>query len=119
MDEPIMRTDDDTMGGRIQRMRGKLGLSTAELASRVGVKAETMRGWERDRAEPKPSKLVRLAEALGVGPAWLMAGYGEARQEVDPDAATVALKLEELYRRRDAIEAEIAQLEALVDATTG
>jgi len=109
----ITRTDDDTIGGRIQRVRGSLGLSTGDLAARIGVKPETMRGWERDRAEPRANKLIRLADVLGVSPAWLMGGYGRTLDGVELDRAAIAVKLEALRARRDSIDREIQELEML------
>ncbi|MCB8840453.1 helix-turn-helix domain-containing protein [Aurantimonas sp. VKM B-3413] len=117
MDQPIMRTDDDTMGGRIERMRARFGLSTEALAARIGVDAETMRDWERDRAAPGPERLVALAGAFGVNPAWLMEGLGEPDEEVGLDHAAASLRLEELRRQRAAIDQQIQRLEALLAQT--
>ena len=73
-----MPLDDDTLGGRICAARETLGLSTAQLARRLGVKTATMSGWELDRAEPRSNKLVMLAGVLNVSPSWLLTGVGES-----------------------------------------
>ncbi|MQV96182.1 helix-turn-helix domain-containing protein [Sinorhizobium medicae] len=70
--------DGDTLGGRIWRARDATGLSTKELASKLGVRNDTIASWERDRAEPRANRLFMLAGVLGVSPAWLMAGIGRA-----------------------------------------
>ncbi|OCP01145.1 MULTISPECIES: helix-turn-helix domain-containing protein [unclassified Ensifer] len=74
-------SDGDTLGGRIWRARDAANLSAKDLADQLGVRAETVSSWERDRAEPRTSRLFMLAGVLGVTPAWLIAGLGRA-----PDA---------------------------------
>ena len=112
MENITARRDNDTLGGRIQRSRETLGMATPDLAARLGVKPETMRGWERDRAEPRANKLIMLAGILGVSPAWLIGGYGAAPEdELPPRGPTDAERLAALRSRRDGIDREIARLE--------
>ena len=50
------------------------------LASHLaGVKASTLRDWERDRSEPRVNKLVALAGIFGVSPTHLLAEEGNSR----------------------------------------
>ncbi|MGK9203880.1 MULTISPECIES: helix-turn-helix domain-containing protein [Sinorhizobium] len=79
--------DGDTLGGRIWRARDATGLSTKELASKLGVRSDTISSWERDRAEPRANRLFMLAGVLGVTPAWLMAGIGRAPDDNAADAS--------------------------------
>ena len=72
---------DDTLGGRIVSAREAAGLSTAQLARRLGVKSATLQNWETDRSEPRSNKLFMLAGLLNVSPTWLMNGLGEAPSE--------------------------------------
>jgi len=74
----VFGIDNDTLGGRICSARETLGLSTAQLARRLGVKTTTMAGWELDRSEPRSNKLVMLAGILNVSPSWLLTGVGES-----------------------------------------
>jgi transcriptional regulator with XRE-family HTH domain len=55
-----------SFGGHLRTLRGKAGLSRAELARRAGVPVSTLRNWENDRGFPSMPALLRLAEALGV-----------------------------------------------------
>ncbi|MEF2550223.1 helix-turn-helix domain-containing protein [Aurantimonas sp. A2-1-M11] len=114
----LMQMDADTIGGRIQRGRESLGITTAELAARLGVKIETMRGWERDRAEPRANRLIMLAGLLGVSPAWLIGGYGEVPDAVDLDETGMAARLDNLRARRDVLDREITRLEAAMSGTS-
>ncbi|KQS88265.1 MULTISPECIES: helix-turn-helix domain-containing protein [unclassified Rhizobium] len=73
--------DNDTLGGRIWRARDALGLTAQDLADRLGVRTDTVSAWERDRSEPRTNRLFMLAGVLGVTPAWLIAGIGEAPKD--------------------------------------
>ncbi|WP_275790862.1 helix-turn-helix domain-containing protein [Pararhizobium gei] len=80
--------DNDTLGGRIWRARDASNLSSKDLADRLGVRPDTIAAWERDRSEPRTSRLIMLAGILGVSPAWLIAGVGEApKDDLSNDAA--------------------------------
>ncbi|OBZ96383.1 transcriptional regulator [Pararhizobium polonicum] len=74
-------SDNDTLGGRIWRARDAVNLSAKELADRLGVRIDTISAWERDRSEPRTNRLFMLAGVLGVSPAWLIAGIGEAPKD--------------------------------------
>ena len=59
--------DGDTLGGRIWRARDATGLSTKELASKLGVRSDTISSWERDRAEPEhEGERARPVQAAGL-----------------------------------------------------
>ena len=67
---------ESTLGERIHNARREAGL-TLNLASHLaGVKASTLRDWERDRSEPRVNKLVALAGIFGVSPTHLLAEEG-------------------------------------------
>ena len=69
---------ETTLGERIHNARQEAGL-TVNLASHLaGVKASTLRVWERDRSEPRVNKLVALAGIFGVSPTHLLAEEGNS-----------------------------------------
>ena len=69
---------ETTLGERIHNARQEAGL-TLNLASHLaGVKASTLRDWERDRSEPRVNKLVALAGIFGVSPTHLLAEEGNS-----------------------------------------
>ena len=74
-------SDNDTLGGRIWRARDAMNLSVKDLADRLGVRGDTISAWERDRSEPRTNRLFMLAGVLGVTPAWLIAGIGDAPKD--------------------------------------
>lgn len=80
--------DGDTLGGRITRARDLAALTLQETASRIGVTDETLAEWESDRSEPRANKIMTLAGILGVSPAWLISGAGDAPQ---PPGITIAV----------------------------
>jgi HTH-type transcriptional regulator, cell division transcriptional repressor len=69
--------DMATFGDRVAGAREALGLSQRDLAHRLGVRAETLRGWEEDRIEPRSNRLQILAGVLNVSIRWLLTGEGE------------------------------------------
>jgi ribosome-binding protein aMBF1 (putative translation factor) len=78
--------DRDTVGGRISRAREAIGLSTKDLAWRLGVKNASVKGWESDRAQPSSHRLTNLAGLLKVSLSWILHGVGIGPSE-DDDAS--------------------------------
>lgn len=81
-----------TFGDRIAGAREVLGLSQRDLAHRLGIRTETLRGWEEDRIEPRANRLQMLAGVLNVSIRWLLTGEGEG--VAPPDVGNTAA-----YRR--------------------
>ncbi len=67
---------------RLRQLRLAKGLSLEELAACMGgmITKQSLSKYELGKAQPSPSVLVRLAEALGVRAAYL-AGEPELRVE--------------------------------------
>lgn len=111
--------DNDTLGGRIWRARDALNMTARDLADRLGVHVDTVSAWERDRSEPRTSRLFMLAGVLGVTPAWLIAGLGEAPKDEISNSVSGQLlsRLQDVRALHEqtgkaiaALEAEIARL---------
>lgn len=75
-----------TFGDRLARARESVGLSQGDLAHRMGIRLQTVRNWEEDRAEPRANRLQMLAGMLNVSMVWLMSGEGEAPAGERPGA---------------------------------
>ncbi len=109
-------TADDTLGGRIVHAREAAGLTTKELAARLGVAAKTVGNWESDRAEPRSNKLNTLAGLLGVSPTWLLAGQGAApletttadASEVQDEIVRIKAEASRLVNRIESLGAQLA-----------
>ncbi len=111
---PVIRQGDgDTLGGRIWRARDAMNLSSRELADQLGVRIETISAWERDRSEPRTSRLFMLAGLLRVTPAWLIAGIGTAPADGLSQSPYQQLKeqLQHVKRLHEATGKAIAALE--------
>lgn len=110
--------DDDTLGGRICQAREAMGLSTAQMARRLGVKTTTMAGWELDRSEPRSNKLVMLAGMLNVSPSWLLTGRGESPSgELNPtEMTTLKTNLMQLRDQAVSISEQIDRIVERLDS---
>lgn len=73
-----------SMGIRIRQVLEQRGISQAELARLVGVKQQTI-SYLCDPERPGQTSryAVRIAEALGLNPAWLQTGEGEKKGQLD------------------------------------
>ncbi|WP_342373976.1 helix-turn-helix domain-containing protein [Myxococcus stipitatus] len=61
-----------TIGSRARAARGKLGLTRAQVAERVGLDEPVYGRLERGKVLPRAVVLYRLSEALGISPQDLM-----------------------------------------------
>lgn len=106
--------DLDTMGGRLSRARDALGLSTAQLARRLGVQTATISAWETDRSQPRANRLSMLAGVLNVSPSWLLYGVGTSpAEDARPEAVrSLEAQLERLKRLHEETSEVIGQIEA-------
>lgn len=104
--------DTDTLGGRLSRARDATGLTSAQLARRLGVQSSTIQAWESDRAQPRASRISMLAGVLNVSVSWLLHGVGPAPADDDAGTAeSVALQLGRLKRLQRETTRIIAQIE--------
>lgn len=108
----------ETIGRRIAEQRNALGLSQEVLAERIGVRAQTVSRWERGKNLGRITNLDRVAEALEITVADLMAeldadptaGPLDELNDTKPDYIT------ELREQLARIEADVAALVAESDA---
>lgn len=96
MSDEIYAEHVATVGDRLTAAREAAGLSVAGLADELGVRPETLDGWEVDQAEPGAPLLGQIAARLGVDPEWLLTGTG-AGPHGGPGNAALA-ELHELRR---------------------
>lgn len=66
-----------TFGDRLTLARERQGVSSAQLARRLGLKVTTIHNWESDRSAPRANKVQMLAGFLNVSIIWLLTGEGE------------------------------------------
>ncbi len=55
-----------TLGDRIRQARDRAGLSQIELARRIGLSKNAMNSIETRDADPRASRIVAMAQVLGV-----------------------------------------------------
>ena len=66
----------NSVGGRIEQVRGKLGIG--EFAEVLGVNRKTVSRWEADETLPDGASLLALKDKFGADPGWILTGSGEA-----------------------------------------
>jgi transcriptional regulator with XRE-family HTH domain len=69
----------DTIGERLRWARLRRGLSRDSLARASGVESATIGRLETDLIIPGPSAAHKLAQALHIDAAWLLAGSEDKR----------------------------------------
>lgn len=100
--------DMDTMGGRLSRARDAIGLTTRDLAWRLGVKVATVNAWERDRSQPAMHRLNMLSGLLSVSISWLLHGVGTSPAE--PAERITAEKVTGQLEKLTSLHAETGEL---------
>lgn len=65
------------MHERIKLLRKHLGLTQAEFGARIGVKGNTVTGYENCLRVPSDAVIISICREFGVSPEWLKLGVGE------------------------------------------
>lgn len=71
--------DSKAIGGKIGKLREELGLTTTQLASRVGISQAQISRLENGKQGFRSSTLDRIAKALGVKPMYFFLEEGAGR----------------------------------------
>jgi transcriptional regulator with XRE-family HTH domain len=90
---------------REKSVRDRADVRPVDVARALEVSAAAVSDWEADKKTPREELLTRLADFLGVTPAFLRYGVREAPAAVVPAGAIVHSYTEE-ERQADAIQAE-------------
>ena len=64
--------EQSTFGKRLRAARKTAKVTQKELAEIIGAKHNSVSDWENDKNMPDPDTIVRLCEALGVEPGYLL-----------------------------------------------
>ncbi len=72
-----------TQENRIKSARKRLSMSQAVLARHINVDQSSIAYWESGRTAPKQSRVVELADVLGVTPEWLQFGVSQSSASVE------------------------------------
>ena len=81
----------NTFAERLRAARERCGISIKQLARDAGVSPQAVYNWESG-AIPKPDRLEKIAEQLGVPLQWLMFDEGEIRA-VESESGTILVPL--------------------------
>lgn len=79
-------------GKRLQKAINDLGISQAELARRLGVKAQSVNGWCNSEILPRSEVLRLLPSVTGYPLSWFFMEDNEAPEDHDPMDTRVPIK---------------------------
>ena len=94
------------MQERIKAARKALGLTQTEFGQRIGVKGNTITGYERGLRSPSDAVITSLCREFGLSEKWLREGTGEMLVDMTEDQALgrffgeISFADENSFRRR-------------------
>lgn len=104
----------EIFSARLRERAEQLGISNAEAARRAGLEERRYAHYARGRSQPDLATLVRIADALGTTPNWLLGVEEPANR--DPEKAALVQRFAhaaQLMPVRD-VETCVIQAEAVV-----
>lgn len=88
------------LGEKLRRARQLVGLTQRDLAELLGVSHSAVAKWETDQLEPNTSMLQRIARAMQVDAAMLLAEHYEFSLKInDPRSIRLLRTFEQLPTR--------------------
>ena len=99
---------EETLGQRIKAQRIRIGMTQDDLAEKLLIPKASVSAYENDRIDIKGSRIVELAEALGVSPNYLL-GFNEEENPVLEDIIVALRKIND----QNALDILKIQIEAL------
>ncbi len=85
---------DSTFGKRLRSARVSLKLTQKELASKIGVKHNSISDWENDKNKPDPDTIELLCGVLEISPNYLLGLHFES--SVSPSELEIIKKYRSL-----------------------
>ena len=99
---------EETLGQRIKAQRIRIGMTQDDLAEKLLIPKASVSAYENDRIDIKGSRIVELAEALGVSPNYLL-GFTEEENPVLDDIIEALRKI----KNQNTLDILKIQIEAL------
>jgi transcriptional regulator with XRE-family HTH domain len=104
--------EETLLGERIAKARQAKGLTSKQLAQRLGIKRTTLQNWETERSAPRANHLNQIAGVLDVPLLWLIAGV-ETPPSIEVPDLSETHAIESKLRRAETLVNELSAL--LVD----
>ena len=107
-----------TFGDRLTAAREAAGLTSRDLAQRLGVRLKTVQAWENDMMEPRANRVQMLAGMLNVSLIWLLTGEGagvvppDERREIPKEAVELLAEMREVRAGFGSLSERLGRLEA-------
>ena len=78
------------MNNRIKHVRKSINLTQSAFGERLGVKGNTVTGWESGIREPSSAVIASICREFNVNENWLRTGEGEMLKPISRDAEIAA-----------------------------
>ena len=69
----------------LHQLRKNVSMTQADIAKKIGVDISAVTKWETGQAYPRPDKLLKLEELLGVPAGDIIRAINEAKQKSAQD----------------------------------
>ena len=73
------------MEKRIKEARQALGLTQAQFGARIGIKGNTVTGYEKGLRTPSEAMITSICREFGISERWLRTGEGEMQPPISED----------------------------------
>ncbi|OES45843.1 helix-turn-helix domain-containing protein [Domibacillus iocasae] len=73
----------EILGKNLKLLREKLGYAQKDIAAKIGVKPNTLSGYESGSRTPDPDTMVKLAEIYEVSLDYLLGRTDASKNEID------------------------------------
>lgn len=90
------------MNERIKAIRKALNLTQAEFGARLGVKGNTITGYENCTRSPSDAMIISICREFNVNQYWLETGNGKMFNDVDDVSKAVSFYMSALKGGNDA-----------------
>ncbi|RMG32499.1 MAG: XRE family transcriptional regulator [Gammaproteobacteria bacterium] len=82
-----------TIAARIAEARTRAGLSQSELARKLGIRPQSVQGWESGATAPRARRIAQIAEVLGVPETFFFESPSDSSRAEESEAVMAARAL--------------------------
>ena len=108
--------EQQLFGQRLRNARESAGMTSAQMADRLGVRTSTLDSWEAGKTEPRANRLQIIASMLNVPLLWLLGGSQQVPVTGAPSQQLLLQKVTGLNSKMNDLKAELDELKQMLEA---